>query len=887
MRFLSFFPVFLSFLLMLPFQSKSQSLPSIEDTIHPETWLTAGPFPSGARESATDALYEHGGFGNISPKEGLTHSSFLYNEGEVTWQKDTVNDEGVLEIEHDDAEPDWDQWLNYKGRTFISSSNYAWTEFEVEEESRALMAGRAVGSFRINGKSYSGDFYNHGYLNVPVKLEEGKNEILLGLSGRPGSEAYLALVPLEKDLKVITEDLTGPHLVRGKNYSTLDLGMPLSNTTNEWQKDVKVSVKYLKPGGDTYLLSEKNLPAIGPRAYQHSAHRLDFDNSLNWEPLEGQDSLPIRIEVASGDQTFEFESELQIQEKGEPYNVTFRDSDESVQFYSVFPPENPEEGRDYSAILTLHGAGVDATGSNGYTQKDWAYVIAPTNRREYGFNWEQQGRINGLNALDDALKNLPIDEDRVYLSGHSMGGHGSYVFGTGFPHRFAALAPSAAWTSIDIYTPFITRQDHLHGSPESLELLKSGLQPTRTLSMAENLKHLPTYILQGGEDQSVPPEHARMFNQRLKDLGYEVTYNEVSGKEHWWSFEDTEGTDCVDHEEIMDFFRGRERKEAPKNIRFRTAGLSESHEAYWASVKQRKDFKKDSYIEVSVKEKQDGDDEIWVKTSNIKRFELNLEEAPIDPETAKLFVNEEEMALPESISVIIDLEDRELEPGEPVPENLKKPEKAGPIRQAFYDQFVLVFATRGGEEWQEQTYEQARSLAHSWYYRGNGKTKIIPDTAVNEEIQREYDLILFGSPQANAYYGEIQEDLPVRIYDDRVEVGKVHAEELSLWDRMLFRDKAEFGEKEVYEQDLAAKFIYPNPQNGDRFVQVNGGRTLESQELSTSFSMLSSADALPDYLLFDDLVEEKSFAGLLNAGYFDNRWRYDYDQAFIQPSVLH
>ncbi|GEM_PF-4830827 len=51
-------PVLLFCIYTLAFHSlKSSPIPSIKDTIQPKTWLTAGPFSTGARESTTDHLY--------------------------------------------------------------------------------------------------------------------------------------------------------------------------------------------------------------------------------------------------------------------------------------------------------------------------------------------------------------------------------------------------------------------------------------------------------------------------------------------------------------------------------------------------------------------------------------------------------------------------------------------------------------------------------------------------------------------------------------------------------------------------------------------------------------------------------------------------------------
>ncbi|MFP4691820.1 MAG: prolyl oligopeptidase family serine peptidase [Bacteroidales bacterium] len=845
--------------------------PSIQDTIWPDTWLTVGLFPSGARESSTDPLHEHGGFSGINPEAGMEHHSFLGSHGKVSWTQTTMEEPGTIRIDHPESEPTWEDWRNYKGRTFTRGSNYAWTTVEVEERARALVQAGSISSFRINDQKYAGDFYNNGHLKIPVILEAGTNEILLKISGSPNSRASFSFVPVENDIQAITENITAPHLVRGHDHGNLHLGLPLANHTNQWKEGVEVEIFYTDPEGNRQKISEKQLPPIGPMAFQQSAHRLDM-TTLQWDELNDEENLSLEILVRDGNQELSFQSRLEIKEQDEPFNVTFLDSDNSVQFYSAFPPANMDPDRSYPAIFSLHGASVDATGPNGYTQKDWCWVIAPTNRGRYGFDWEKQGKVNALNSLSHAITTFGLDPSRIYLSGHSMGGHGSWVLSTSHPHLFAAVAPSAGWTSFDIYTPFVSRMDHLAGSPANLQLLYSVLQPTRTLSMVENLHNTPVYILHGGDDKSVPPDHPRMFYQRLSQLGYEVTYNEVPGMGHWWSFDDTDGADCVNHADLMDFFRGKQKDPAAINhIRFRTAALAESHQAYWISVLQRNNFVDDTRIRADVETRGAGYT-VRIETSNVRRLEIHLDEAPFDIGNTTLWLNGQEIVLRDRESMVFDLEAFGIHPGESIPEHIKHPGQAGTIKQVFYEPFALVYSTLGGDEWESQTYGQARELAQSWYYRGNGRTLIVPDTLVDAKIEENYNLILFGSPATNAYYGEVNDVLPITVYPDSIVMGSLHRREAF----------ATGHHREVYTKDLAVKFIHPNPRNPERLIQINGGATLSSQALSVKPAMISSADGLPDYLLFDDRILETGFAALIHAGFFNNFWRYDPDHAIIQ-----
>ena len=51
-------------------------------------------------------------------------------------------------------------------------------------------------------------------------------------------------------------------------------------------------------------------------------------------------------------------------------------------------------------VLSLHGADVEASGqAAAYAQKEWCSIVAPTNRRKFGFDWEDWGRIDAFEPM--------------------------------------------------------------------------------------------------------------------------------------------------------------------------------------------------------------------------------------------------------------------------------------------------------------------------------------------------------------------------------------------------------------------------------------------------------------------------------------------------------
>ena len=62
---------------------------------------------------------------------------------------------------------------------------------------------------------------------------------------------------------------------------------------------------------------------------------------------------------------------------------------------------NPASGPAGQALfLSLHGASVEAIGqADAYSPKKWGPIVCPTNRRPYGFDWEEWGRWDALEVL--------------------------------------------------------------------------------------------------------------------------------------------------------------------------------------------------------------------------------------------------------------------------------------------------------------------------------------------------------------------------------------------------------------------------------------------------------------------------------------------------------
>ncbi len=148
--------------------------------------------------------------------------------------------------------------------------------------------------------------------------------------------------------------------------------------------------------------------------------------------------------------------------------------------YLIYLPEDyGKEQKTWPLMVFLHGAGERGSDLNKVKfhgppklvdqGKDLPFIIVspqcPADK------W-WPNRIEHVMALiDETIENYSIDENRIYLTGLSMGGYGTWTVASVYPERFAAIAP-----------------------------ICGGGQPYT----ARNLKNVPVWAFHGAKDSVVP-----------------------------------------------------------------------------------------------------------------------------------------------------------------------------------------------------------------------------------------------------------------------------------------------------------------------------------------------------------------------------------------------
>jgi len=206
--------------------------------------------------------------------------------------------------------------------------------------------------------------------------------------------------------------------------------------------------------------------------------------------------------------------------------------------YLLFLPKGYEAkgNKRWPLMLFLHGAGERGSDLKKVTahgppklvknRADFPFILVspqcPTNQ-----TWSDETL---LALLDQVIKKHKVDTNRVYLTGLSMGGYGTWSLGVKYPERFAAIAP-------------------ICGGGETINVLLSS----RAKSTA--LKSLGVWAFHGAKDPVVKPEESERMVAALKRAGVkevELTVYPELQHDSW--------TETYANDKLFEWFLQHERK---------------------------------------------------------------------------------------------------------------------------------------------------------------------------------------------------------------------------------------------------------------------------------------------------------------------------------------
>jgi len=179
--------------------------------------------------------------------------------------------------------------------------------------------------------------------------------------------------------------------------------------------------------------------------------------------------------------------------------------------YRLFVPQNLDTSQVYPLVLALHGSGERGSDNLIHIQSyrlatSWAdpinqanypcFVVAPQCPLTRSWTYSFTGPIGAelatvVDMIDSLLTVFPVDSNRLYVTGLSMGGFGTWDLIQRFPDKFAAAIPMSAG-----------------GDP----------------SQIANISHIPVWDFHGKLDDAVPVSFSRDMMSALENNGMPVVY---------------------------------------------------------------------------------------------------------------------------------------------------------------------------------------------------------------------------------------------------------------------------------------------------------------------------------------------------------------------------
>lgn len=263
-------------------------------------------------------------------------------------------------------------------------------------------------------------------------------------------------------------------------------------------------------------------------------------------------------------------------------------SGKRLSTYTAIIPEGYDPSRKWPLILALAGGRGDGSKYAPFWRrvlKGQKYiVICPVGRGA----WWHTSYLIALAALKDACERYRVDRNRVYLTGMSNGGNGTWFMAMHHPDLFAAAAPMA-------------------GCPQTS---KGRIDYPYLL----NLLNVPVFACHGADDETISIEPDRKACGLLREQGYDCQLSEIPNGGH--------GSPHQRVPQILEWFSAKQRNPNPTHIRFlkQNKGLKR---CYWLLIGKTT---QPAVVEAKIPRPNT----IEIKTKHVQQLILFLNEGLID-----------------------------------------------------------------------------------------------------------------------------------------------------------------------------------------------------------------------------------------------------------------
>lgn len=192
------------------------------------------------------------------------------------------------------------------------------------------------------------------------------------------------------------------------------------------------------------------------------------------------------------------------------------------QPYAVWVPNGYEPSEPGALFINMHSLSVHHNQYRGGSSPTYtrfyeqmgdgldAVVVTPLGRGPDGW-YEDEALVDTLEVWADAKRHYVYDEDRVVVSGYSMGGYGTYRLTTIIPDSFASAVSVVGPPANGIWA-------------YPLAPTGGAANPDVTRPQLENTLHIPFWVTHGAADELVPVTGIKHQTDRFAELGHEYRF---------------------------------------------------------------------------------------------------------------------------------------------------------------------------------------------------------------------------------------------------------------------------------------------------------------------------------------------------------------------------
>jgi dienelactone hydrolase len=454
-------------------------------------------------------------------------------------------------------------------------------------------------------------------------------------------------------------------------------------------------------------------------------------------------------------------------------------------------------------------------------------VLAPYGRGEVaGYNGLAEQDV--LRTLADVKRAYNVDEDRVYLTGLSMGGGGTWHLGLRYPDLFAAIAPVCAVGDVSLFgfMQGVSAED------------KALLELTGPTAIAENALNQHVFVFHGDVDPVVVPEHSQRMAARFRAFGWlgrTAFYFEQPGVHHFaWDFAYRDAS-------LFRRVEGIRRNPFPERVVYSTFS-PRYNKSYWLRVDRIDHGFALARVEATQKAGV-----FDVKADNVSAFSLLLSPA-IAPagKPVEVQVNGKRAYRGTPKGPVLsfaggkgswETTDPWRGPAQGPPDHAEAGFRSGSLAQ--YGPHVYVYGTLGDEATTAASKASAQMLA-DWGPSVRATWRVLADKEVTPELMTTHDLVLVGTAATNRVLAGLV-GLPIR-----QDASGTYVEN-----------------RKVAGPGATYRLVYPNPGASRRLVLVYGGGSPAALK-----RFLPQGRSAPPFSLFADYLVIGEDGKVVLEGYF-------------------